>query len=129
MGDLRDAEKALEEAQAVLEEIAGAELVQEVEEQEREQQQQLEGEEEPIVAEEEQAEMEIEEAEEEVEEKKKAKKGKTSKYFGVSKIGKRYRAMFGGKYIGMADLEIDAARMVNEACGKNGVAPKNRFLE
>merc|ERR1712034_230290 len=33
--------------------------------------------------------------------------------------------MFGGKYIGMADKEIDAARMVNEACKTNGVAPKN----
>jgi hypothetical protein len=50
---------------------------------------------------------------------------KTSKYYGVSKIGKRFRAMFGGKYIGMADKEIDAARMVNEACKTNGVAPKN----
>merc|ERR1711925_39973 len=58
--------------------------------------------------------------------KEKKKKGKTSKYYGVSKIGKRFRAMFGGKYIGMADKEIDAARMVNDACETNGVEPKNK---
>merc|ERR1712034_234885 len=74
------------------------------------------------VAAEGEGEMEIEDAEEP---KEKKKKEKTSKYYGVSKIGKRFRAMFGGKYIGMADKEIDAARMVNEACKTNGVAPKN----
>lgn len=68
--------------------------------------------------------MEIEEAE--VAEEPRAKKVKTSKYYGVSKIGKRFRAMFGGKYIGMADKEIDAARMVNDACETNGVEPKNK---
>merc|ERR1712034_234647 len=75
------------------------------------------------VAAEGEGEMEIEDAEEP---KEKKKKGKTSKYYGVSKIGKRFRAMFGGKYIGMADKEIDAARMVNEACKTNGVEPKNK---
>merc|ERR1712057_28207 len=55
------------------------------------------------------------------------KKQKTSKYYGVSKIGKRFRAMFAGKYIGMADKEIDAARMVNEWCKKCGVEPKNKI--
>merc|ERR1712057_76138 len=55
------------------------------------------------------------------------KKQKTSKYYGVSKIGKRFRAMFAGKYIGMADKEIDAARMVNEWCKKCGVESKNKI--
>lgn len=58
-------------------------------------------------------------------EEKKPKKGKTSKYFGVSHIGKRWRAMFGGKYIGMADTEIEAAQMVNQYAIKNGAGPKN----
>merc|ERR1712057_71250 len=57
------------------------------------------------------------------------KKQKTSKYYGVSKIGKRFRAMFAGKYIGMADKEIDAARMVNEWCKKCGVEPENKMSE
>merc|ERR1712072_1671579 len=92
---------------------------------------------EPIVLGEEEALLEAVEAVEEEEakpKKKKAKKTKkakkqkkrTSKYFGVSKIGKRFRAMFGGRYIGMADKEIDAARMVNEACKTAGVEPKNK---
>merc|ERR1711925_35287 len=70
-------------------------------------------------------EMEVEEEEQPKE--KKAKKQKTSKYYGVSKIGKRFRAMFAGKYIGMADKEIDAAKMVNEACRTCGVEPKNKI--
>merc|ERR1711959_93805 len=69
--------------------------------------------------------MEVEE--EEQPKKKQGKKKKTSKYYGVSKISKRFRAMFAGKYIGMAGKEIDAARMVNEWCKKCGVEPKNKI--
>jgi len=72
--------------------------------------------------------MEIEDENVEEENKSKKKKVKqTSKYFGVSHIGKRWRAMFGGKYIGMTDTELEAAKWVNRVAVQNGFAPKNQI--
>lgn len=127
-----EAEKALETEQQENEEEA---KIRELDEAIKELERQIEEEEKTTVVAggekkaREEAELRPEDVEmvdlEKKEKKQRKIKGKTSKYFGVSHIGKRWRAMFGGKYIGMADTEVEAAQMVNVFAIKQGAGPKN----